>query len=120
MIDNFHIDVTALEREDFSLAVRLAFSQNKSTVGWRVLPTHGLVLFWVKTEGINLFPASLDAEGAADMAWRWLKEADYGPEPDHDGSNSRGWRIYNEDWGHVADSYQAICAVQPEWVMHGK
>src|SRR5690349_24893058 len=43
----------------------------------------------------------------------WLAEADYGPQPDHDGDNSKGWRIYNEAWGHVDNLWGAIVAIQP-------
>jgi hypothetical protein len=24
----------------------------------------------------------------------WLEEVDYGEEPDHDGANGKGWRVY--------------------------
>lgn len=59
----------------------------------------------------------MDAAGCADFASRWLAEAEYGAEPDHDGCNTRGWRVYNEKCdGH----YGAIIAVAPAWACHGK
>lgn len=65
-------------------------------------------------------PFTLDAEGAADFARRWLAEADYGSQPDHDGDNGRGWRVYNEGWGHVDGHRSAIVAITPVWAMYGK
>lgn len=65
-------------------------------------------------------PFTLDAAGTADFAARWLAEADYGREPDHDGDNGRGWRVYNEGWGHVDSHHAAIIAVTPSWAMYGK
>lgn len=65
-------------------------------------------------------PFKLDAEGAADFARRWLAEADYGKQPDHDGDNGRGWRLYVEGWGHVDGHRNAIIAISPAWAMYGK
>lgn len=65
-------------------------------------------------------PFKLDADGASDFARRWLEEADYGREPDHDGSNGKGWRIYNEGWGHVDNDHYGVIAVTPVWAMYGK
>lgn len=50
----------------------------------------------------------------------WLTETEFPQQPDHDGSNSRGWRIYNETWGHVEGSFYGCFAVEPRWQMHGK
>lgn len=46
---------------------------------------------------------------------RW--EKDY---TDGDVSTSLGWRVYCEDWGHVANNHYAICAVRPAYMWHGK
>jgi len=65
-------------------------------------------------------PFKMDADGAADFARRWLEEADYGREPDHDGDNGKGWRLYNEAWGHIDEDRYAVIAVAPAWAMYGK
>ncbi len=65
-------------------------------------------------------PFRLDAKGAADFARRWLAEADYGKEPDHDGDNGKGWRLYCEGCGHIDSEHGAIIAVTPAWAMYGK
>ena len=57
---------------------------------------------------------------ASEFVWEWLQNADYPDEPDHDGSNSRGFRIYNEAWGHVDSDSYAFIAIEPAWAWHGK
>jgi len=47
----------------------------------------------------------------------WLAGAKYPSEPDHDGSNSRGWRISTE--GRAGNWQRAFC-IRPEWAEHGK
>lgn len=65
-------------------------------------------------------PFKMDFKAASDFAWNWLQQTDYGEEPDHDGSNGRGWTIFNGDWGHVFHAWQGIIAIRPEWAMYGK
>lgn len=54
------------------------------------------------------------------LVWAWLETVAYGPQPDHDGSNGKGWRVFNEAWGHVAQERFAFCAIQPVWAMYEK
>lgn len=83
-----------------------------------------IVFFWHAPEqsqpDVVALPFSLDAAGAAEFAMRWLAEAPYGREPDHDGDNGRGWRAYVEGWGHVDGSHYAVIAVSPSWAQYGK
>ena len=82
-----------------------------------------LIFFWSDYEKVAdsvKLPFKLDAAGAADFASRWLAELDYGSEPDHDGDNGKGWRLYCESWGHVDDHSSAFIAVAPAWAMYGK
>jgi hypothetical protein len=66
-----------------------------------------------------LYPMGL--EQTALFAWNWLAVVSYPPEPDfHDGDNVKGWRVYNEDWTHVAGRWEAAFAVEPMWMMAGK
>jgi len=141
-MDNFRFDVTAWHGHlDFDLlrvVMRVAFAGDKHATHYRVEPATlvkkaeprqqpqierpaRLIFGWHESMkgGVKL-PFKLDYIAAADWAERWLAEQDYGPEPDHDGSNSKGWRVYNEDWGHVDGCGYSFCAVQPDWAMHGK
>lgn len=65
-------------------------------------------------------PYHMGVKECADLAWGWLQRQDYGPEPDHDGSNREGWTVFNESWGHVDNSHAAIGAVSPQWIWYGK
>lgn len=127
-MDNFRISITSIGDETLKHAISLAF-----TAGGRKSATHyairsgfdgvpkRLVFLWAPggKDSIEL-PFKLDSEGAADFARRWLAEADYGDQPDHDGDNDKGWTLYNDNWGHVDGEWQAIVAVKPSWAMYGK
>ena len=39
---------------------------------------------------------------------------------DIDGSTSKGWRVFVEDWGHVDNHHTAICCISPSYLWHGK
>lgn len=66
-------------------------------------------------------PVPLNVEDIADFVGLWLKNsADYGKQPDHDGDNGKGFRVFTQDWGHVAGYHYAVVGVQPAWAMYGK
>lgn len=147
-MDNFRLDVTS--EGDLGPVMALAFGQDRKAVGyavrnpregerwaeedcqkhphlwrnWKVEPRpHRLVFYWSIKEGtadVVKLPFELDSIGAADFAKRWLAEQEYGREPDHDGDNGKGWRVYNESWGHVDGDWSAFIAVSPSWATYGK
>ena len=143
-MDNFQIDITAEGKSSLLRAMEIAFAHNapgKSAKSYRIMNLASVpyaeipkdlegkkafVFRWTEKEprkehdDISDFPFNLDAEGAADFAFRWLQEQDFGPQPDHDGHNNKGWRIYTGFWGHVMDERYAICAVIPWWACYGK
>lgn len=82
--------------------------------------TPTLILLWSHERDAQPLPEPLDHLAAVKFAKAWLKKANYGREPGHDGSNGKGWRVFTEDWGHVADHYYAIVGIQPAWAMYGK
>jgi hypothetical protein len=139
-MDNFSIDMTAEGRETLKEVLSIVFRHNapggkashwaevqvSAQAEWFGAGTNrkALVLFWQeeKREGLDVqrFPAPLTSAKAADMVSEWLAEADYGPQPDHDGSNDRGFRIYCDFWGHFEGSHYAIVGIVPAWAMYGK
>lgn len=142
-MDNFKIDITAEGRSSLQKALEIAFAHNapgKKVDSYQVLKLEStpynsipeslngrtaLVLRWIKEEKLKVdgpvnLPFKLDTEGATDFAFRWLAEQEYEREPDHDGSNGKGWRIWTGGWGHVGDDRYAVCAIMPEWAMYGK
>lgn len=135
-MDNFEIKLVAEDPETLKEALRICFRHNAP--GGRI--THWiekdaqtdpewigasdkrkmLVLLWAKEEGSHKLPVPLKADGAFELVSRWLEEADYGPEPDHDGDNDKGFCLYCDHWGHVDDLHYAVVGIIPAWAMYGK
>lgn len=118
-MNNFRVDVTSEGKINFDKVMSLF---NHTAIGYRIDAgiTPILIFYWAETKSMIPFPVALSEEEFADMAHKWLSLVDYGPQPDHDGDNDKGWRIYNEAWGHVHDEWQAFVAVEPAWAMYGK
>jgi hypothetical protein len=60
----------------------------------------------------------LDLETTFNTVRLWLDEVEYPPEPDHDGSNSKGFRLEKNlswDFNHGAE-----CTIEPIWVEYHK
>lgn len=88
-------------------------------------PHPGMVLLWHEDSiaGVkaSLLPYPLNVDGAVDFLWRYLESADFGKQPDHDGSNGKGFIVSTGDfWGHVEGSHYAFIGVYPDWQMYGK
>lgn len=108
-----------------------AFENFQRCSGWSESVEHGLILHWsADAEGVYPFPGGtrLDPEGIIGMVWNWLqtdfaktvKLEEWCEDADHDGSNSEGWIVYVEDWGHVGGHFTSICAIKPAFLWHGK
>jgi hypothetical protein len=138
-LDNFHIDITAEGRDTLMEALVIAFRHNApggKVTHWAELavPDHegglptgrALVLLWheetpkVGDPPMQRFPVPLDAAGALGVVERWLDAADRGNEPDHDGSNGEGFRVFCEGWGHVRGYHYAVVGISPTWAWYGK
>ncbi len=141
-MDNNRLIVVSETREDFDLAMKLAFRHHSECVGWSyftpkrsnydedrpeellgVVAGAYLVLHGYKGDSdkqVNLFPANIDCELATAFAWDWINKCEFINEPDHDGSNGHGFIVFNEPWGLVGGDCSAIIAVGPAWAMRGK
>jgi hypothetical protein len=130
-MDNMHISIQSEGRAAFDLAVKLFFTSKYDRGEPDKKVTHyiddhdkGFILLWsedIHNKSIKL-PVPLSWKPAADLAWEWLiqqPESQYKQYCDHDGSNGHGFRIYNENWGHVKSHY-ALFAVEPIWAWYGK
>lgn len=106
--DNYMVDVIGEHREQFELAMRLAFAGHESgATHWAKTKAGALLFFWAapdkdsKLAWIEEFgglPAPMDVETATVFAWDWVKKAKITErEPDHDGDNHRGWRVSTTD-----------------------
>lgn len=138
-MDNRIFNVNGAGKEMLADTLRLALWQQRGgyadqrggkAEGYMVSPTHGLILMWhvSPTNGGHKFIAPLGAEPLAEMIMEWLKTeearsialGDWEEDIDQDGHNSKGWRVYCEDWGHVDGNHYAIVAVKPVYLWHGK
>ncbi len=124
-MDNFRIDITAEGDALLVKAMEVAFTNcpGQTAEAYLISPEKGLVFFWSpkdSSQSLVPLPFKLDAAGAADFARRWLAEADYGREPDHDGDNGKGWRVYCEGWGRIDGYSYSFVAVKPCWAWYGK
>jgi len=127
-MDNFRIDITGEGVKTMESAMVIAFGgghddrKPRTAEAYAIDPEKGLIFFWTAGLDKNIvkLPFKLDAIGAADFARRWLAEQDYGREPDHDGSNGKGWRLYNNSWSRVEGYSGSIVAILPNWAWYGK
>ena len=84
-----------------------------------------MVLLWhedtVRGVKASQLPFPLTCDAAIDFLWSWLQTADFGEQPDHDGSNGHGFVVTTGDfWGHVEGSHYGFIGVYPDWQMYGK
>lgn len=158
-MDNKVFNVNGKGSELLGKVLELAFMQEwgakspATCTAWVEDKTKGLVLlsFICGSEPANKLPSKMTAAQILPMVEAWLAsdfakevectgwDADY----QHDGSNSLGWRVYVEDWGHIntgkvnsvkcskchqeqkerlgGHSYHsAIVAIKPAYMWHGK
>lgn len=117
MADNVHFDMTGVP---LKLALSVAFSGSRKATGWTADEEKGFILYWTKSDRATPFPLPLEMEEVLPLVEKWLETATYPPRPSIDGSVSKGWRVYNENWGHVRGEWQAFAAIAPAWMLHGK
>lgn len=122
------LDITVVfdKVEALRLAMKIAFMWHSKAKAWAEAENGSLVFYWHAVSGAHPLPVALDAEGASELAIAWLRDrpvAAYGPEPDHDGDNCKGFRISNGGpsitTGKERERY-AIVAISPEWIEYHK
>lgn len=126
-MDNRHISIQSEGRVAFDLAFQLLFDNAPGRKATHYLehPEKGFLMFWsedVAFKGSKL-PYPMAWKEASDLAWGWLQNQPiekYQEYLDHDGSNGKGFLVYNEDWEHVAGSRYALLGVKPVWAWYGK
>lgn len=130
-MDNQIFNVNGDNDDDLALALKLVFGNMQSCEGWFETKQHGLILLWhcgdSETRGTRL-PTPFTSDDCLPFIRKWLVSdfaktvelADWCHDMGHDGHNTEGWYVYVEDWGHVADSYYAICGIKPSYAWHGK
>lgn len=100
--------------------------ENEITIIDLKAPT--FILFWTKPEDwkfdeIRALPYTMKRDRIGDIVWDWLQavpQKQYGEFIEHDGSMGKGFRMWNENWGHVGGSWAGICAIRPIFAWYGK
>lgn len=124
-MDNFAISVTSEGLIPLELAMEIAFSNHGCKAIAYKATKDRFTLYWIASaesdkEVIKL-PVKMDSKACASIVSQWLgEEAEYGKQPDHDGDNGKGWKVFTTAWGMVDGDYRAICAIVPVWAMYGK
>lgn len=126
MSDSFHFDIAGAPLDE-SLKIAFRGASGRKVTHWfieeRERPLRArLLLAWHENAGseFNKLFTPLDHEQAEGFIKAWLESIDYGVEPDHDGNNGKGWRVYNESWAHVDTNHYVFAAIEPHWNMYGK
>lgn len=120
MSDNYRFDIQSEGRQHFDIAMQLAFCHHDKAIAYEITEGHGLVFFWLSDGKATPTPYPFNVQAASDFAWHWLQTAPIGKQPDHDGDNGAGFRVWNEAWTHVDGKWQAFVAIKPVWMMYGK
>lgn len=120
-MDNRHIDITSEGKDAFHTALSLFNPPGNKVVGYKATAKR-LTFFWLesRSDGYTKLPYPMTIPQAADFALGWLEHADYGREPDHDGENGKGWRLFHDIWGRVDNDSSSFVAIEPVWAMYGK
>ncbi len=131
-MDNRIFNVNGKGEESLLKTLELAFLQSgyKTAVAWRVTEKHGLILYWALSSNhnkdISKFPSPVTANEVLPTVLAWLNSdaktemTGWDRDADHDGDNGKGWRVFCEDWGHVADDWSAFIAIKPAMMWYGK
>lgn len=146
-MDNRTIDVTSEGDDALALALRLIWDNapGKKATHYKVVRlaertsyfgspvsshstklekddtgTQTLILLWSQEKDAQPLPWPMDFDGSLAFVKGWLAHVEPEEEPDHDGHNGPGWRVFTEQWGHVAGHHYAIVGVQHAWAMYGK
>lgn len=122
MSNYFKFDIT--DDSDIEQSFELAFRKNhKGASGWAEIDG-ALVFAWGNVSGsdnpFTPLPVRIDGKTAAEMAKAWLETQDYGTNPPWDGTHTKGYRLYNESYGHAGGHFQGFAAIKPHWIVYGK
>lgn len=121
MADNLRFAVNGAGQDRLERAME--FANVEFSVGYADDNGKRLIFFrYGGDDRMTPFPAPLTMRECAMAAMKWLEfKANYGREPDHDGANRAGWRVYNDAWARIEGyDHHTFMAVSPCWMMYGK
>lgn len=108
------------------------FGRERTAKGWVINQNGGFILYSYVSEFdilVNKFPLPLSAESVYPMIKQYLEDEtawtdtsfeDWDKDAQHDGHNTKGWRVYCEGWGHIQGHTGAFIAIRPAYMWMGK
>lgn len=121
-MDNFIFSITSNSHMDEALKIAFKGAPGGKATHWRENKNR-LEFAWTDPEKPDWVPfiSPVTAEEIKPYIVGWLRDkAVYGPQPDHDGDNGKGWHMWTESWGHIGYDYEVFFAIEPVWAMYGK
>jgi hypothetical protein len=116
-MDNFEFAMTGYGLAPLVKALECLDMKYSTIEGWR--NDNGVLhLYWSLTLDLpNQLIIPVKPSSMAAMIEAWLQAQTYPREPDHDGHNSKGWKLAT----HKGTGLWSLAfTVQPVWAMHGK
>lgn len=123
------VDVSSEGSLHLDLAIKLAMQyhvgheRKEPTVSHWQEKDGKLFFFWHASGGGQEFMVPHTREMLVPLILAWLAKQDYGEEPDHDGSNGRGWRLKSH-FSLFPDDHRGRSYIQfmitPEWLEYHK
>src|SRR5690349_10595408 len=106
-MDNGRFDITSDKNLDSALVIAFGYAAGGTASHWKE-EDGKLLLAWTDPgAGWNKFVVPVNALTAKDTVIEWLKAQKYVDNDKYfDGSTGKGWRVYNEAWGHVNGDYK--------------
>lgn len=116
---NFEINVIGVGDEKLLMALRIAFDDTHTATHYSKTKKE-FAFYWHEGKGSFPLPVAMGPKEAQGIVLQWLKtEADFGPEPDVDGTVEKtGWRVSDEKCRSVWE--YAFIRIYPEWTIYGK
>lgn len=132
LMDNREFNIRGRTKEQLLATLQLAalteYNKSIEIESYSIHKDFGFILNRFSTKDDMKFPTKLSMNVICDIVWSWLhsnealqinlKSTDVNY--DHDGSNSLGFRVYCETWGHVNDNSAALVAITPSYCWYGK
>lgn len=116
-----NVNGSTLTRLQQAMQLLDTWETGKTKIHGFTISKNRFILFEYAHTEMTPFPTPMAINFVASMIYEWLKTAEYAEEPDHDGDNDRGWRLYKERWGRIDDfGHGSIAAIEPMWIEYGK
>ena len=137
--DNKEFVVNGRTKEQFKIALDLLlldeYGNEIKVNGWEMHPQKGFILKKVVREGDKSFTDNMGVskfiskEDLVELLWEWLDSdesndietnGEWESNHQHDGHNTKGWKLYSEDWGKVDGDWTNIAAFKRIYCWYGK